>query len=52
MTSTTISFDNLTQSILSEVIGVFRDITSKILRMKSRTIKRVILSKNDQGKKF
>lgn len=52
MTSTRISFDTLTKSIMMEVLSVFREIITKIIRFKSRSIRRVIFYKNNEGKKI
>ena len=44
------SEESRNEAALAEVFSVFKEVTTKLLRTSSRTMRRVIFSKNNEGK--
>ena len=44
------SVESRNEAALTEVFSVFKEVTTKLLRTSSRTMRRVIFSKNNEGK--
>ena len=43
--------DNCKDDTLDVVLGVFKDLTMSLIKTKWRTVKRVVFSNNEEGKK-